>query len=82
MFKILRLKDEKVFVTKSVEFQPKPKMKPQTSSEDLAEELEEEQLKSEEETPQTVGATGGVRRSERERKPPERLSLFATVDPY
>ena len=82
VFKILRLKDKKVFVTKSVEFQPKPKMKPQTSSEDLAEELEEEQLKSEEETPQTVGATGGVRRSERERKPPERLSLFATVDPY
>jgi hypothetical protein len=93
-FKILRLRDKKVFVTESVKFEAKSKVKLKPG-EDPTEELE---LLLKEETSEAVGDgavrvdrsggasgadgdTGAIRRTERERRPPNRLTLFASSRP-
>jgi hypothetical protein len=86
-FKILRLKDRKVIVCKDVKFAKKPKgegddltadleMELQKSSEDIAEAVTGARTGGADRSDKAVGA-GAVRRSDREHKPPDRLTLFA-----
>jgi hypothetical protein len=91
MFKILRLKDKKVIMCKDVKFAKKPKMESDNDlTDELEMELQKSEMDNtiavEAESGKSnaeggagnkaVKPAGGVRRSVREDKPPERLSLF------
>lgn len=87
-FRVLRLKNGEVVVTKEVKFKhDERKTEEYEDLIDLESEVEGDQVQKEknDETAEAVGAEAGgaraVRRSERERKPPEKLSLFARTAP-